>query len=100
MRCLDGDVVVHTVDGVQPLVRSGLAAGTERDEHAVGDIALSEADLVGFGAIHRDVELRGVDLLVHAGINDTGDHGEFAFQFLGQFVATNGIAGEDLDVNG
>ncbi len=76
LRRLDGDRVVHPVLGVDPVVRRDLTARAERDEQAVGDVALGQADLIGPGPVDVDLELGGVDDLVQVDVHRPWDLGD------------------------
>ena len=84
MRRLRDDLVVDAVERVEPLVGRGLAGAGERDQHALGDVLLGEADLAGLAAV--DVDLHGGvgDLLVDVDVDRAGDGGDLLHELLGE----------------
>jgi hypothetical protein len=56
LRRLHRDRVTDAVERVEPVVGRNLAAGAERDEEIVGDVALGEAHSAGPGAVDIDEE--------------------------------------------
>ncbi len=100
LRGLHGDLVVHSVDGIEPLVGRRLAARTERDQHAIGDVSLGEAGLIGLAAIDVHLDLRRMDLLVDVNVDRAGNDGDFALDFLGDLVAGGRVTRNHLNVDG
>ena len=58
---------------IDPVVRRDLTAASERDEHAVGDVVLREAQLLRARAIDFDVQLGRVHDLVQANVDRARD---------------------------
>ena len=63
LRCLDGDRVLNPLARVEPEARGDLAAGAERDQRVVGDVALGEPLFAGLGAVDVHPHLGLVDHL-------------------------------------
>ena len=64
LRRLHGHEVADAVVPVQPLVGRHLAAGAQRNQQAVGDVALLQAHLAGLAAVHVDAQFGIIDHLV------------------------------------
>jgi hypothetical protein len=100
LRRLYLDLIVHAVYRIEPLIRGGLAAGAERNEHAVGDIALGQPRLMGLAAVDRDFDLGGMHLLVDMDVDSAGHDSHCALDLLGKTISGDRIAGHDLHING
>ena len=68
LRRLHANVVADAVRPVHPEVRRHRAAAAERDQHAVGDIALRQAHLRRLLPIHVQADYRLVRHLVNVGV--------------------------------
>jgi hypothetical protein len=82
------------------LVGRHLSAGTERDQHAVRDIALCEPVLIGFNAIDVDLHGGGVHFLADEYIHRAGDGFHFLADFARHAVIGRGVAAHDLNIDG
>src|SRR6476619_3279830 len=69
LRGLDRYRIVDPVFRIGPKVGCHLEAGAERDKQAVGDIALSKAELLGAGPIDFYAQLWCVRHLMQADVN-------------------------------
>ena len=72
LRHLRDDRIGDAVLRVEPEIRLHLAAAGERDQQAVGDVALGQPDLAGKRAVDVDVDLRIVEHLLDARVGDAG----------------------------
>ncbi len=82
LRRLHDDRVVHAVFGIEPERRLHLARSGQIDHHAVGDVALGHADILGPRAIDVDVEAGLAERLLDARIDQTGNVAQPAQQLL------------------
>ncbi len=100
LRRLHGDRITYAVGGIEPLIGRHLAAGTERDQHAVGDVALGEPSLIGFQAIDVDHHSGRVHFLADEDVYGPGNRFDFLADFARHFVIRRGVAAHDLDIDG
>jgi len=64
LRSLRSDAVTDPVLGIQPECGRSLKASAERDQQILSDIALREADLLRFRAIHVNVQVGLIERLL------------------------------------
>ena len=96
---MDRDLVVHSIFGIEPLIGRSLLASTERDQHAGGDITLSQPDLLGFAAVYIYVQFRGRYLLMNVDIHGARNLRNLLLQFLGHLIVFRLVAAYDLHIN-
>src|SRR3974377_989067 len=72
LRRLHRDAVAHAAARVEIEAWRRLEAATERNEEALGHIALREADCLGTCAIHVHREVGAVERLLNARIRSAG----------------------------
>ena len=99
MRRLGADLVLHARVPVQPLGWRNLRRPAERDQQAVGDIALREANLARFVAIHVHADFGIVHHLMNMHVHRPRNAGDFPLQFERKRVAGVGIPAGDLDID-
>ena len=99
-RRLHGDLVIHPVHRIQPLVRRNLAAGTQRYQQAVGHVALRQAGFRCLAAIHLQTNLGVIHFLVNVHVHRARHQLHFVLDFLGQRVVRLGVSPHHLNVDG
>ena len=99
LRHLGDDRIGDAVFGVEPEIRLDLAAAGERDEQAVGDVALGQPDLVGKRAVDVDIDLRIVEHLLDAQVGDAGHLADALQQIGGIGVIGLLVVADDLHVD-
>ena len=82
LRRLHDDRVAHAVVGIEPEGRLHLARAGEVDDHAVGHVALGDADILRARPIDVDVEAGSVERLLDARVDQTRDVAQPAQQLL------------------
>ncbi len=80
---LHGDVVIDAVGRIDPVIRTHLEAGAERNQHALGDVLLRVAHLAGAVAVHVDAHHGHVLHLVHVHVGRAGNMADAAGDFAG-----------------
>ncbi len=101
LRRLDNDLVAHTVLVVQPEVCRRRAAAGQRDQQAVGDVSLGQADLLGERAVGIDHDPRRVEDLLHMDVHRAGNPSEVCGDLLrhAEIRARFRYRARDLDVD-
>ena len=99
LRRLHHDRVGHAVVGIEPVGRRDLAGAREIDHHAVGDVALGQADILGAGAVDVDVEARRVERLLDARIDQPRHVPELLQEFLRVGIIGGEVGAADLQVD-
>ena len=83
---LHGDLVIHAVLKIEPIVRRGLAARAERNQHRLRDIVLRQADLFGFRPVHVHTQVGPMNELVHVRIDRSGNLRDARFDLVRDLV--------------
>lgn len=85
---------------IQPFVRRRLAAGTERNEKTIGDVALRQAELIRLGAVNMNLHLRVVHNLMNVNVHRARDGRHLPHKILSDLVVCRGIAPAHLQIHG
>src|SRR5215471_3564949 len=98
LRRLDRDRVVDPSFWVGPEVGRDLKTRAERNEHTVGDVALSKTELLRTRAIDFQLQFGRIRDLVQTNVDGAGNLSQAALDFACDPVVLRGISG-DLDIN-
>ena len=77
-----------------------LKASGERDQEAVGDVALGQADLTGEGSIDVHIDLRIIKHLLDAQVGNAGNQADALEQVRGVSVIGLLVMTDDLHIDG
>ena len=92
------DDVADAVAGIDEIAGVHLRAAAERGEDVVGDVALSQADLGGGGAVHGEAQLRLIRGLLHADIDRAGHLPDALGEPRGDGAIFRRLTSDDLHV--
>ena len=85
MRRLHHDRIGHAIVGAEEVGRRDLRTSRQIDDHAVGDIARGQAEILRARAVDIDIESRIVRRLLNARVGDTGNETNAPQQIVGIF---------------
>ena len=100
LRRLRRDVVADAGGGVEPERRRGLKTAAQRDQQVLRHVALREADLLGLGAVHVEMQLGIIEGLLNPQIDRAGNEFQLVQQLFGEIAVGIQIAADDLNVDG
>ena len=99
LRRLGREVVVDAVLPVEEEHRRGLEAAAQGVQHAVRDVALGQPVLLRLGAVDGDLEVRIVERLLDARIDDARHLAHLLENLVGDLAVAVDVGAVDLDVD-
>ena len=99
LRSLDLERITDAIEGVQPFVDGDLSVPAERNERAVGHIALQQTGVIRLRAVHIHLNCGRVHLLVDEYIHGAGNRRHLIADLAGQRVILRRVHAHNLDVD-